>query len=394
MQIFARHVILTKKTETFSTACDFWEYFFRIFMEVTDPRRTSKGNYRHKLSDILLLVISAVLCGANDWDEIELFGKEQESWLRSYGDFANGIPSHDTINRIFSRINPAELSRCFTSWANGLRVKKGKKKIREVIAIDGKRVRNSYVGTRKSSALHIVSALAAQSNICIGQVSTHEKSNEITAIPQLLSLIDIKGDIVSIDAMGCQREIAKKIRKAKADYILAVKGNQESLEEAIKDTILLGTPDSEDIDIDCGHGRIETRRCRTYTDFSYLDNISRWKDLSCLVEIQAQRIKKNTGKTEMEKRYYISSLKADAKDFNEWIRSHWAVENKLHWVLDVTFKEDFSRKRKDYAAQNFNTALKFVLTMLSKDKSFNGSYKKKRARAALNTQFREIILRG
>lgn len=387
-------VILTKKTETFSTACDFGKSFSRIFVEVTDPRRTSKGNYRHKLSDILLLVISAVLCGANDWDEIELFGKEQEQWLRGYGDFSNGIPSHDTINRVFSRINSAELSRCFTSWAKGLRIKKKKRKVREVVAIDGKRVRNSYVGTQKSSALHVVSALAAQSNICIGQVSTHEKSNEITAIPQLLSLIDVKGDIVSIDAMGCQTEIAKKIRKSKAHYILAVKGNQASLEEAVKDTILLCTPDSEDIDIDCGHGRIETRRCRTYTDFTYLDNVSRWKDLSCIVEIEAQRTKKNTGKTDIEKRYYISSLKAKAKDFNGWIRSHWAIENKLHWVLDVTFKEDLSRKRMDNAAENFNIVLKFVLTMLTKDKSFNGSYKKKRAKAALNTQFRQKILAG
>lgn len=276
-------------------------------------------------------------------------------------------------------------------WAKGLRVKK---EGREVVAIDGKRVCNSYMGTQKSSALHVVSALAAENNICIGQVVTHEKSNEITAIPELLSLIDIKGDIVSIDAMGCQTEIAKKIRKCKADYILAVKGNQAFLEEAVMDTVRLTRPESEDIDIDCGHGRIETRRCRVYTDFAYLDNISRWKDLSCIVEIEAQRIKKSTGKTENEKRYYISSLKGTAKDFNGWIRSHWAVENKLHWVLDVTFKEDLSRKRKDNAAENFNIILKFVLTMLTKDNSFNGSYKRKRAKAALNCQFRQKILGG
>jgi predicted transposase YbfD/YdcC len=337
-----------------------------------------------------LLVLSAVLCGANDWEDIELFGHEQESWLRRHGGFKNGIPSHDTVNRVFSKINPSEFSSCFSSWTNGLRKREEGRK--EVVAIDGKRVRNSHHGGKKSTALHMVSALAAGNNLCLGQIATTEKSNEITAIPELLSLLDIEGDIVSIDAMGCFGKIAEKIIEGGADYILAVKGNQGTVEESINDTILFVKPASEDVDVDFGHGRIETRKCRTYTDFTYFENAGQWKDIRSIVEIEAERIMKSTGTRTTETRLYISSLNATAEKFNGWIRSHWAVENKLHWVLDVPFKEDLSRKRKENAATNFNIVLKSAMTMLAKDKADKSSYKKKRAKAALNQEYRNQLL--
>lgn len=356
---------------------------------MTDPRRTSKGNYRHKLSDIILLVLSAVLCGHDDWDEIAQFGREQEVWLRQYGEFVNGIPSHDTINRVFSKVDPEEFSHCFIRWINTLRRHHRK----EVIAIDGKRVKNSGKKGIQSSALHIVSALATECNLCLGQVPTDKKSNEITAIPQLLSLLDIEGDIVSIDAMGCQKKIAKQIKQENnADYILAVKENQKMLEEGIRDTIRFIPPKSEHQQTDFGHGRIETRKCRVYTDFTYIENSKKWTGLSCVVEIEAERIIKSTGATSKETRLYISSIKATAKEFNKWIRSHWAVENKLHWVLDVVFREDLSTKRKGHAAENFNTILKTVITLLYKEDNSTTSYKRKRKKAALNLEYRQRIL--
>lgn len=337
-----------------------------------------------------MLVLSAVLCGANDWEEIELFGHEQETWLGEHGEFRNGIPSHDTINRVFSKINPTEFSSCFSSWAKGLR--KRKEGGKEVIAIDGKTARNSHHGGKKSTAIHMVSALAVGNNLCLGQIATVEKSNEITAIPELLSLLDIEGDIISIDAMGCQKKIAENIIEKGADYILAVKGNQGLTEESINDTIRFVKPVSQDMDVDYGHGRIEIRKCRTYTDFTYFENADQWKDIHSIVEIEAERIIKSTGKKTTETRLYISSLDATAKKFNGWIRSHWAVENKLHWILDVTFKEDLSRKRKDNAAKNFNVILKCAMTMLAKDKTNKASYKKKRAKAALNQEYRNQLL--
>jgi predicted transposase YbfD/YdcC len=388
--LFAATVILTKKRESILTVWGKETPFSRIFTDVSDPRRTGKGNYRHSLSDIVLLVLSAVLCGANDWEEIEQFGQEQEIWLRDHGEFKNGIPSHDTINRVFSKINPTEFSTCFSAWTNSLRKRKQGRK--EVIAIDGKCVRNSHADGKKSSALHMVSAWAVDNNLCLGQVATVEKSNEISAIPELLSLLDIEGDLVSIDAMGCQKKIAEKIIEDGADYLLAVKGNQLLTEESIKDTILFIKPDSEDVDVDCGHGRIETRKCRTYTDFTYFENADQWKNIHTLVEIEAERILKSSGKRTTETRLYISSLNATAEKFNGWIRSHWAVENKLHWVLDVSFKEDLSRKRKESAAKNFHIVLKTAMTLLAKDKVDKASYKKKRARAALNQGYRNQLL--
>lgn len=339
------------------------------------------------MHDILLLVLSAVLCGADDWEEIADFGAEQQHWLGRYGSFRSGIPSHDTINRVFSAIDPVEFSACFTQWVNSLRAQYDQ----EVVAIDGKRICNSHY--QSNPAIHMVSAFATQSGLCLGQVSTQEKSNEITAIPQLLCLLDVKGCIVTIDAMGCQKNIASKIVKQGADYILAVKSNQPLLEEGIRDTIRFNKPISSDVDIDCGHGRIETRECFVYNNLELVEGADQWEGLKTIFRIDSQRTIKSTGETSLQTRYYISSLESSAKQFNSSVRSHWGIENNLHWTLDVVFGEDQSRKRKGYAAQNFNTVRKTVMVLLANEQQWNASKKRKRLKALQNEKYRENLLK-
>jgi len=353
---------------------------------VNDPRRTSKGHYLHQLSDIILLVISAVLCGADHWDDIEEFGLDQLEWLRKFGRFANGIPSHDTINRVFSAIDPKEFGRCFTKWVEGI----GSLCEKEVVALDGKRICNSH--DHEKSAIHMVSAFATESGLCLGQLATDAKSNEITAIPQLLDILNIENCIISIDAMGCQKNIASKIINRQAHYLLAVKGNQSEMESNIEDTIRFIKADDTHLDTDLGHGRIETRHCSVYKNLAFIEKSDQWENLKTIVRIDSERIIKATGKTEHHTRYYISSLDDNAKNFNNWVRAHWGIENKLHWVLDVTFKEDYSRKRQGFAAENFNTILKIAMTLLLNNNSIKASRKRKRLKAALNQSYREKLL--
>lgn len=335
-----------------------------------------------------MLVVSAVLCGANEWDEIELFGRNQEDWLRKYGTFKFGIPSHDTINRVFSAIDPKEFGKCFSEWIGALAQLSDK----EVVAVDGKKICNSLDKAKGQAALHMVSAFAAQSGLCLGQTATLAKSNEITAIPELLSLLDITGSIVTIDAMGCQKAIASKIIAQGAGYILAVKGNQLSLEEGIGDTLRFEKPCDTHSDVDCGHGRIETRQCSVFQNIQHIEKAVEWDELKTIIRIDSKRVIKSTGELSSQARYYISSMTGTAKQFNQWVRSHWAIENNLHWMLDVAFREDYSRKRQGHAAQNFNTITKLVLSILVRDKSFKASCKRKRLRAALNTEYRERLL--
>ena len=238
----------------------------------------------------------------------------------------------------------------------------------------------------------MVSAFATQSGLCLGQVATQAKSNEITTIPQLLSMLDVKGCIVTIDAMGCQKNITSKILKQEADYILAVKGNQQSLEEGIMDTVRFKEPVSSDENVDCGHGRIETRRCMVYDNLDMIHSLSGWEGLKTILRIDSERTIKSSGETSLQTRYYISSMKASAKQFNKCVRSHWAIENNLHWSLDVVFGEDQSRKRKGYAAHNFNTIRKTVMALLIKEQQWKASKKRKRFIAALNENYRENLL--
>lgn len=362
--------------------------FLMHFSELEDPRRTDRGNFSHLLSDILLLTVSAMLCGVSDWPSVVYFGELQLDWLKKFGSFSKGIPSQDTLERVFAALNPKSFNTCFTNWMESVR----KMVPGEVIAIDGKSMRGATNIKGSKNMPHIVSAWATENGICLGQVKVLEKSNEITAIPELVEAVLTKGCTITIDAMGCQKEIAKTIIENKADYILAVKGNQGNLKQAIEDTVRFEQPDTVDITEDCGHGRIETRTCSAYNNLSHVENPNEWVGLSTIFVIESHVYEKSTGKERTEKRSYISSLPALANQLNRDVRGHWGVENNLHWTLDVTFGEDASRKRKKNEAENFNIILKSVMYLLATDKTKKISKKNKRFKAALDVKYREMLL--
>lgn len=358
-----------------------------IFSQVDDPRRDL--GKEHNLNDILLIGVISVICGADTWNQMEQYALEKEDFLKTFLKLENGIPSHDTFNRVFSAIDPNQFEHCFMQWAKEL----SKLNDKEVVAIDGKTLRGAKSRTNKSP-YHIVSAWASEQNIVLGQVKTDEKSNEITAIPKLLRALCIENTVVTIDAMGCQEKIARTIIEQKADYVLAVKENQKQLYQDIKDEFRfakdLEVHTSENVD----HGRIETRKCSVITNFQHIENPDKWQRLKCIVKIESQREFKNSDKP-MEKatRYYISSLKSDAEYFQSAIRLHWTIENKLHWVLDVSFSEDDSRKRTGNAAQNFAILSKIALNLLKNDKSVKIGVKGKRLKAAWSNKYLMKILK-
>ncbi|KAA6309566.1 hypothetical protein EZS27_038966, partial [termite gut metagenome] len=287
------------------------------------------------MEDIIFITIAAVICGAETWNDIENYGKAKESWLRQYLQLPNGIPSHDTFNRFFSALDPDEFEQAFLSWIKDIsELTDG-----DVVSIDGKSICGSRCGDSKR-AIHIVSAWSKTNQLSIGQVKVNEKSNEITAIPKLLEVLAIKGCLVTIDAMGCQREIAAKIVDKGGDYLLSVKGNQGCLEEDAERTIRFAKPTSEWVEDDFGHGRIEQRKCILYTDLSFIDKSEAWKNLTAIVKIEATRYSKSSGKEEKEVRLYITSSKENAEVIGKGVRSHWGIENNLHWQLDVSFNED------------------------------------------------------
>ncbi len=258
--------------------------FQEFFSDLEDPRRTEKGNLRHLLSDILLLTISAILCGVNGWKLVRVFGESELSWLKQYGDFSSGIPSEDTLECVFSILDPKSFNSCFINWMASFRDEiKG-----EVVAIDGKSMRGAKSKKQDKSISHIVSAFASSNCLVLGQIKVEEKSNEITAIPVLLDQLYLSGCTVTIDAMGCQTSIAEKIIDSRADYILAVKANQSNLQQAIKDTILLENPQSTHIWDDFGHGRIQKRTCRAFQELSHIENPEKWKGLSTLFVIDTE----------------------------------------------------------------------------------------------------------
>lgn len=359
----------------------------RYFAELQDPR--VERTRRHLLQDIVLIAIAAILSGAGGWDEIERYGKAKKQWLKSFLQLPHGIPSHDTFNRVFQALDPAELEKSFLDWVRSLaRLTAG-----DVVAIDGKSLR----GTAKVEGkpiVHMVSAWASANNLVLGQRKTDAKSNEITAIPQLLAALELTGTVVTIDAIGCQKAIAEQIATQQADYILAVKENQPSLLADIRDSFKMLPATSVDEQIDCGHGRVERRRCSVLADLSLLDHAAGWTQLKSLVRIQAERYHKATGKTERETRYYISSLKPDAAKLNAAIRQHWGIENKLHWVLDVAFGEDLSRKRAGHAAQNFSLLNRIALNLLKQDKTCRLGVHGKRLAAAWDHDYLLRLLSG
>lgn len=352
----------------------------KYFSELTDPR--VERNREHLLEEILLIAIAAVLSGAESWNDIADYGEDKREWLETFLELPGGVPSHDTFNRVFAALDPEEMERGFAAWVSSIaRLTAG-----EVVAIDGK----TLCGTReagKKQLVHLVSAWASANNLVLGQRKVDDKSNEITAIPKLLDALELAGTVVTIDAMGCQRSIAEKIVEKKADYILAVKENQPLLLDDVKDSFKMLAPEAVSEQIDCGHGRVETRRCSVVGDLTLLDRAGDWAGLRSLVRIEAERFHKATGKTEREVRYYIASLNVDAARINELIRHHWSIENKLHWVLDVAFGEDLSRKRAGNAAQNFSLLNRIALNLLKQETTFKRSIRSKRLKAARNHDY-------
>ena len=352
----------------------------KYFSELSDPR--VEGRREHLLEEILLITIAAVLSGADSWNEIEDYGHAKEEWLASFLSLPGGIPSHDTFNRVFSLLDPAELETCFFAWVSSI----AKLTAGEVVAIDGKSLRGTSEGGKKT-LVHMVSAWANANNLVLAQRKVDEKSNEITAIPKLLQALELRGTIVTIDAMGCQRSIAGQIVGKQADYILAVKENQPHLLEDMRDSFKMLPPETVAEEVDCGHGRVETRKCSVLGDLSLVEQAADWPQLTTLVRIQAERYHKATGKTERESRYYITSLPPDAARLNSAIRQHWGIENKLHWVLDVAFHEDDSRKRAGNAAQNFSLISRIALNLLKQNKTSQLGTKSKRLKAGWDNDY-------
>jgi predicted transposase YbfD/YdcC len=359
----------------------------KYFAELTDPR--VERNREHLLEEILLIAIAAVLSGAESWNEIAQYGEDKLEWLETFLTLPGGIPSHDTFNRVFAALDPEEMEKGFAGWVSSV----AKLTAGEVVAIDGK----TLCGTRESgkkTLVHMVSAWAESNGLVLAQRKVEEKSNEITAIPKLLEALELAGTVVTIDAMGCQREIARRIVEKKADYVLAVKENQPSLlAEQVRDSFLLLGCDAVSQEVDCGHGRVEQRRCSVIADLSMIEKSSEWASLQGLVRIESQRYHKVSGKIEREIRYYITSLKPDARRLNSVIRQHWGIENKLHWVLDVDFDEDLCRKRAEHAAENFSVLQRIALNILKQDKSSKRSIKGKRLHAAWNCSYLLKLLR-
>ena len=364
--------------------------FSHYFSGMKDPRRTNRGHHLYPLDEILFLCISAVISGMDDWTSISMFGRSKVAWLRQYYPYVHGIPSHDVLGKVFAALDPVKFSECFRQWINSIAELTGG----EVVAIDGKTIRGSDDKASGIAALHVVSAYAAGNRLCLGQQTVSEKSNEITAIPALLKLLELKDCIITIDAMGCQKAIAGVIIEKEADYVLMVKDNQQELRQQVEKVFTLNNKTEADVTIDFGHGRIEQRTCQAINELVFLDGREEWPGLKSVAKIISERTDKRSGKKSTETRYYISSLPAKPKVIGKAVRNHWAIENNLHWTLDVIFKEDNSLKKKGNSALNYNVIAKMALTMIERETESKNSKPKKRQLAALDDDFRSKLLAG
>ena len=361
------------------------------FSKLEDPR--VERNKKHELIDVVVLCVCAVVSGANGWSDIEEFGHAKLEWLRRYVPLANGVPVDDTIARIISALSVTGFQECFRSWVEDVTTLSDG----EIVAVDGKTHRRSHDRNRGVKALHMVSAWASRNGVVLGQVKTQEKSNEITAVPELLKRLELKGCIVTVDAMNCQRETAQQIHKGGGDYVLAVKDNQEVLAREVRGYFPTAQGESfkrpqmqHEETLDKGHGRVEHRRYFLSTDLSGLSVVERWGGLKAIGMVESKR--RSKGKVSVARRYYITSLD-DIRLFRQAVRSHWGVENGLHWRLDVTFREDESRIRRGNAPHNVGV-IRHVAMNLLKGEASKISVRKKRIRAALNDSFRDKILMG
>jgi len=356
------------------------------FGSLTDPRQA--GKIEHKLIDILVIAICAIICGADSWVEVAEFGTEREEWLRTRLELPNGIPSHDTFGRIFSRLSAVQFQKCFRSWVSEVVVVTNG----QVIAIDGKTLRRSYDRSSNKAAIHLVSAWATQNRIVLGQVKTAAKSNEITAIPELLQLLDLNDCIVTIDAMGCQKAIAKQIIEQGGDYVLGLKGNQGQLHKDVKEFFeealenqFKGVNPSYHEESERGHGRVETRQIWTVETPAWLADQEKWKNLRVIGMVSATR--KTGTKETVERRFYLSSLANEAPKLGAAVRAHWGIENTLHWSLDVVFQEDRCRVRQGNASENFAVLRHLALGLLQRENTVKAGLKTKRLKCALNPDY-------
>ena len=360
--------------------------FSEFFSDLHDPRQSAKIAY--PLFDILFLTVCAVIGGCEGWEDIEDFGQAHSRWFQDKGLFPNGLPVHDTIARVISSLDPEQFQLCFLKWMQAVNSSaKG-----QLIAIDGKVLRSSYNRDDRQSTIHMVSAFASANGMVLGQVKTDAKSNEITAIPELLALLDITGCLISIDAMGCQTDIAAQIVDHGGDYLLAVKGNQETLHRAVREAMApLAREGSHQATIEQSRGRTELREYHVMPAGEMVKQFPTWKGLNTLgVAIGYRRDSK--GNESLEYRYYISSAALTEEQFAKAVRGHWGIENQLHWVLDVTMKEDACPIYRGDAAQILATVRHMALNMLRAEKGKSASIRRKQKIAAMNSDYLEQVI--
>jgi predicted transposase YbfD/YdcC len=361
------------------------------FESLTDPR--AEHSIDHLLIDIVVITICAVICGANNWVEIENYGHAKKEWLETFLELPNGIPSHDTLMRLFARLKPKELQQCFLDWIEAVaEITKG-----QVIAVDGKSLRSALERGENRGAIHMVSAWATKNRLVLGQTKVSAKSNEITAIPELLKILTIEGNIVSIDAMGCQKEIAETIIEQRGDYVLALKGNHPNLyQDVVQLFEFARQQDWKGIEHQFhqtrnqGHGRVEIRRHWTMGNSEYLYGAEQWKGLQSIGLVESERRIKD--KITVEQRYYLMSIPSDARVLAQSVRSHWGIENQLHWVLDVGFYEDNLRGCLGYSAENLAVIRHLALNLLTHESTAFGGIHAKRLKAGWDNHYLSLVL--